>query len=684
MSPTGDHDDHPVGPVTEGPGRGYGLPMTRPLAVGTAATLAAVVLGAAAVVAVLSGLDPSMTAYVLAGLALAVVPLAAGWFLLRRDRWNLVGGLLCLLTVSPLVAVTGDGWGAAVAAHPRVPVNDLLVALAQGAWMLLYVPAALLVLLFPDGRLPARRWRWVPGGLLVVPVGWMLLLAVSPDPFPAPYASSRHVLGRLPAEALPVIEPVASALPLILLGLLVAALASLIVRYRHGDEVLRRQVRAFLLGAAGLPLALLLCWLSYLLFDAPDLVLVGLVLTWLAIPVATATAVVRHDLYGVDRALSATATYGVLAAFALAAGTAVGVAVGALLGQGHPLLTAGMTAVCLVALLPLRRRVAAVLDGVAYPRRHRLRRDLARLAAGVHSGRVDPTGIEQVLRTALADPGLRVLYPLPLAGAVVDGTGAEVPLPPDAVPLIAGGCTVAALVTTTTVEPGLLAETERSAAPLAELAQARLQADVARRDAEASRSRLQRAGYEERRRLERDLHDGAQQRLVSLGMALRLAQRHLGKDAAEVDAVLDRAVAELGTAVAELRELAHGIRPSCLDDGLAPALAGLTATAPVPVLLDVDDTDLPDDVAVTAYFVVLEAVTNAVKHADAGRVVVRVRHDGHALEVEVVDDGVGGADHTGTGLSGVGDRVAAAGGSITVVSPRGQGTSVRAVLPCAS
>ncbi|PKW27988.1 sensor histidine kinase [Phycicoccus duodecadis] len=658
--------------------------MTRPLVVGAASTLVAGALAAATLTAAGEGMGPSMTAYVLVIVALALVPLAAGWFLLRHDPHHLVGGLLCFLAVSPLVVAAGDGWAAAVARHREVPVNDLLVALSQGSWMLLYVPAALLVLLFPDGRLVGPRWRCVLYGLLAVPVAWILLLAVQPERFPPPYTSSRHVLGALPASWAAVAEPLAVGLPLALLVLLMGAVAAPVVRHRHGDERVRRQVRAFTLGAAGLPVSLLLCWFSYLVLGVPDLVLVGLVITWLAIPGATVTAVVRHDLYGVDRALSATATYAVLSALALACATAVGVALGALLGQGHPVVSAAVAALSLLAVLPLRRPVTAVIDRVAYPRRHRLRQAVDDLARRVHQEGADPTGLESVLREALDDPSLRVFYSLTSDGSVVDRDGVVAPLPQDAVPLFTSGHTVAAYVTSTVVEPALLHEATRTASPLAELARARLLADLARRDAEASRARLQRAGYEERRRLERDLHDGAQQRLVSLGMSLRVAQRHLGRDSGGVDAVLDRAVAELGTAVAELRQLAHGIRPSCLDDGLAPALAGLTATAPLPILLDVDDIPLPDDIVATAYFVVVEAVTNAVKHSAAGRVVVRVRRQHEVLEVEVTDDGVGGADPGGSGLAGMADRVAAAAGAVTVVSPRGQGTSVRAVLPCAS
>jgi signal transduction histidine kinase len=123
------------------------------------------------------------------------------------------------------------------------------------------------------------------------------------------------------------------------------------------------------------------------------------------------------------------------------------------------------------------------------------------------------------------------------------------------------------------------------------------------REVEASRSRMLRAGYDERQRLERDLHDGAQLRLVSLEMALRLAQRRLANGGVDVDGLLDQAVAELGTAVSELRQLANGIRPSCLDDGLAPALSVLIDTVPIPVDMRVSETKVDDDLQTTAYYV---------------------------------------------------------------------------------
>ena len=210
----------------------------------------------------------------------------------------------------------------------------------------------------------------------------------------------------------------------------------------------------------------------------------------------------------------------------------------------------------------------------------------------------------------------------------------------------------------------------------------RLELSGALEEVEASRARLVQIGYEERRRLERDLHDGAQQRLVSLGMAIRLAQRHLSDGTTDIDGLLDQSVAELGTAVAELRQIAHGLRPSSLDDGLPAALARLVRSVPVAIAMDVHSGPLPDDVATTAYFVISEAVTNAVKHAEASRIELCVsRADGHVV-VRITDDGCGGAQLSAQ--SGLADRVAALGGSLKVASPRGSGTVVEAALPCAS
>ncbi|HEY4455743.1 MAG TPA: sensor histidine kinase, partial [Pseudonocardiaceae bacterium] len=285
----------------------------------------------------------------------------------------------------------------------------------------------------------------------------------------------------------------------------------------------------------------------------------------------------------------------------------------------------------------------------------------------------------------LGDPAVRVGYRLPGGAELVDANASPLSSTVDyAVPVRVGDVEIGVLRWSGAGSRELLRELAGACAVLVELVRLRIELAQALRDAEISRSRLQHIGYQERRRLERDLHDGAQQRLVTLGMALRLAQRRLGTGTVDVDELLDHGVAELGTAVAELRQIAHGLRPSSLDDGLGPALAALASTMPLSIELDVQAGELPEDIAITAYYVVTEAITNAAKHAQAASIAVRVgRLDGQ-LRVEIADDGIGGAaPRAGSGLAGLGDRVAAAGGTIEIRSPVGAGTQVEAVLPCA-
>jgi PAS domain S-box-containing protein len=205
--------------------------------------------------------------------------------------------------------------------------------------------------------------------------------------------------------------------------------------------------------------------------------------------------------------------------------------------------------------------------------------------------------------------------------------------------------------------------------------------DRKRHEAEVrrSRTRIVAAADDARRRLERNLHDGAQQRLIALLLQLRNAQRGAVTPAAAVDA----AVGELAAAVKELRELAQGIHPSALSDrGLAAALRIVAARAPIPVELDVTDTPIETQVAVAAYYIVSEALNNVAKYAQATRAAVRVRETERAIVVVVEDDGGGGADPAkGTGLSGLADRVAAFEGTLSIDSPAGGGTRVRAELP---
>jgi signal transduction histidine kinase len=217
-------------------------------------------------------------------------------------------------------------------------------------------------------------------------------------------------------------------------------------------------------------------------------------------------------------------------------------------------------------------------------------------------------------------------------------------------------------------------------------ANARLQRQVAAQleEVRASRARIVEAGDRERRRVERDLHDGAQQRLVSLSLELQVARRALG-DAGDpaVRRSLERAAEEAAAALAELRDLALGIHPLILTEGgLGAAVESLADRTSIPVTVDIGPERYAPAVEGAAYFVISEALANVTKYASASRATVRVRERDHQLCIEVDDDGVGGADpRSGSGLRGLADRVAALDGMITVASPKGGGTRVTAGIP---
>jgi signal transduction histidine kinase len=305
-----------------------------------------------------------------------------------------------------------------------------------------------------------------------------------------------------------------------------------------------------------------------------------------------------------------------------------------------------------------------------------------------------PGRLREALARALHDPSLAVAYWLPEQERYVDLSGRPVELPAEGSPRAATivereGRRVAALVHDPTLreEPELVSAV-CAAAGLA-LENERLQAELRARldELRASRARIVEATDAERRRIERNLHDATQQRLVSVSMALGLAESKLASDPDAAGRILEEARVGLADALQELRELSQGIHPGLLTErGLAPALKELAFRAPVPVEVAVSvDGRLPEPVEAAAYFVVAEALANVAKYASASAVSVRVdRRNGRAV-VEVADDGVGGADPTrGSGLRGLADRVEALGGDLAVESPQGLGTVLRAEIPCAS
>jgi len=304
-----------------------------------------------------------------------------------------------------------------------------------------------------------------------------------------------------------------------------------------------------------------------------------------------------------------------------------------------------------------------------------------------------PADLRDSLARALRDPSLTLAYWLPEFGTYADQAGRPVELPNAdggrAMRLIdRDGARVAALLHDPALEdePELLAAVT-AAAGIA-LERARLSVELRARvdELRGSRARIVEAGQRERQRLERNLHDGAQHRLVALSLQLGLLEEELAGDRSAT-AQLERARGEIDTSLDELREIAQGIHPAVVSGhGLAVALEQLAARAAVPVRLKVEiEERLPEALEVAAYYLVAETLANVGKHAQAAIATVEVTRSNGRIQVEVFDDGVGGADtERGSGLRGLADRVEALGGRLRVWSPHGGGTRVRAEIPCAS
>lgn len=427
-----------------------------------------------------------------------------------------------------------------------------------------------------------------------------------------------------------------------------------VARVRGADGVLRAQLRWVLAGASVFLVFPLICGAEILLRGQPgwgSLIVAAVGLA--ALPVGVTVGMLRHDLYDVDRVLAEAVSWALVAGAAtvvLGLGTAIG---GLLLGAGSLVGTVVASALSFLALLPAYRFIRSRLLARLYPTRRAALEAIRDLEYRVDRGEGDPEELEPLLRAALRDAALAIDY---RRGELRSST----------------------------VTPRLREELTEAAVPLFTVVRLRAELQASLTEAEASRARLVKAEAETRRRFERDLHDGAQQRLVSLGLSLRIAQRALATGSLDVAGVLDGAVAELSTAIAELRRLAHGIRPSVLDDGLPVAVVSLARAVPIPVEVDAGDVGVvPDDVAMTAYYVVGEALANAVKHSAAERIQVGMAANAGELVITVSDNGVGGAMITPDGgLTGLEDRVRAVGGTMRVRG--GSGTTVEVCLPCGS
>jgi PAS domain S-box-containing protein len=290
----------------------------------------------------------------------------------------------------------------------------------------------------------------------------------------------------------------------------------------------------------------------------------------------------------------------------------------------------------------------------------------------------EDTGIGQVLRTGAP---ARIHDYTERPGEIADSMRLMKYRSSVSAPIVVAGIIWGA-VGIASAEP-LPADTEARLGAFCELVSLAVASAQAREDLSASRARLVKAGDEQRRKLERNLHDGAQQRLVSLALTLRLARRQLESNAEAAAASLEGAAKELDLALQELRELARGLHPAALtEQGLGPALAGVAERLPIEVHMSAPAERLPENIEATAYYIVSEALTNVAKHAQATKARVDMTLAEKVLKFEITDDGRGGADPSaGSGILGLRDRAEAVGGTLFVISPPGKGTVVTAQIP---
>jgi signal transduction histidine kinase len=567
-----------------------------------------------------------------------------------------------------------------------------LVSVAATIWGSLELTAPLLMLTFlllPDGRLPSRRWRPVAAMALVaivlLPVSRLLTEGSMGDPF-ASISSPFGISGA--RDAMLALDW--SGWMLTYLAL-VLGLVAVRVRLRRSRGVERQQAKWVLAVTSLVGVVVVLDMGTWFIWPEGHLQerLAVLGVAFSAIPVAAGVAILRYRLYEIDIVVNRALVYGAVTVLLGATYAAVTLLLGTALGSGSALATAAATLAVAVAFRPLRARVQDVVDRRFNRARYDAVHKVAAFLEEVRAGRAVPEDVQAVLREVLDDPGLELRFPLAEGERYVDVRGAPVSDDPDdprrRTPIDRAGTPIGEVLHDPSAQerPDLLRQVVETAGLAIEMVRLRVELRRQLDEVAASRRRIVTAGDEERRRIERNLHDGAQQRLVSIGLALRHAQHELGPDT-RAGETLDAALGEIAVAIRELRELARGLRPSQLDAGLGPALEDLASRVPLPVAVDATRERFPVGLEAAAYFIACEGLTNAAKHARASRVSLSAQRRNGSLIVCVADDGVGGASPMGSGLNGLADRVGAHGGTLRIESERGSGTTLIAELPCES
>ena len=572
------------------------------------------------------------------------------------------------------------------------------------------------LLLFPTGSLPSRRWRPVAWAAGVGMVAWALgntFALVPANGSPSPLAIAGPA-GR-----------VFTVLSRIGLALLVAAgaaaLVSLVFRYRRAAAVEREQLK-WLVYAGGLIVAAVLAvgpiehFLGAGSNAANNLENAVTGGTTALVAIAIGIAIFRYHLYDIDVVINKTLVYGSLAVFITGVYVAIVVGVGSLAQRGaRPSLGLSIvaTAVVAVAFQPVRAWVQRLANRLVYGRRatpYQVLADFAGRMAGAYAAedllpqmaRILAEGTAaaradvwlkagEVFRDGAAwPPGARLLPPARATAAGVPAyAGADRVLPVRYQGEVLGALSVAKRPgeALTPVEDRLLGDLAGQVGLVLKNAGLRVQLLARLEEIRASRQRLVAAQDSERRRIERNIHDGAQQQLVALAIKLSLTESLIGTDTDGERELLAELRTDAAGAVEDLRDLARGIYPPLLaGQGLPAALAAQASKAPVPTSVTTDRVGrYPQELEAAVYFCVLEALQNITKYARATRAQIKLTGTGHHLEFEVTDDGAGfdpAARGYGTGLQGMADRLHAHGGTLNVRSAPGASTTITGRLPC--
>ena len=621
---------------------------------------------------------------------------------LHDETWVLLAAILSALSVGTLLA----------ALKPRHPVGWLFLALsgcmiASGAidayatWALhagrgseyagrvaavfgdaSFIPWLVLVAfvlhLTPTGTMLGRRWAVAAWTTAVAGAFCFAVKLISPATLSPPY---QDVANPWAVPRVASVTDWLAALAILMVGAgLIVSAASLAVRFRRARGAERQQLLWLALVVVPLPLFVVLAFVGAR-SENPAVTVWATGGFVVLVPVAAGLSIIQFQLYDVERVVARAVTYGLLSAILVATYAIVVLLATRGVGEwsGSPEVSAALAAVAAAAVAaPLRSRLQDAIDQRFNRRRHRaeqvVRDSLARGEAGLD--------LEALFQRALGDPTVRITYPGGAGGPWVNELGTESDEMPGGIEVQHHGRAVArirfdvdAADVSTVVAIGRMAASE--------LDNVRLRAELSRQVAEitASRQRLALAQRRERRRIERDLHDGAQQSLLALAFDLQTAQ--LSGDVPRMRQALSEGVDAARAAVRELRELANGLHPAALTDGgLGAALDDLARHSAVPLRVRSGVPRLDSGLEFTVWLVACEAVVNAQKHAQATGIEVDLAIEDHRVLLRVSDDGVGGANPEGRGLRGLRDRAEAARGTLLVSSEPGTGTRVDVSLPC--